>query len=195
MKHFLTFFILGFSTIVTAAESISPWSDIWKISVSDAGCSLQRDFSSERAQEVKIYSGYEYELFDRFFVWFYIPSHTRKMLDGMTYLENELYLSIYSQVYPKVREDQQRIDSVHINGVEIDRPNKSEFTSYRQYIVHGQGAHDILELLENEEAVIIDLGLSGGEIESVWVPSNSEQRFSVWSKLLFVCAEEIAATP
>ena len=194
MKLFLAFSILIFSTTATAAEAINPWSDFWEIFVTDAGCSLERDFSSGRAQEAALIFVDEFEVFDRFFVWFYVPSHTRT-LSEITYLKNELYLSIYSEVHPKVTKNQQRIDSVHINGVEFDRPNKYDFTNFRQYFVAGQAAHNILSLFENEDAVAIDLGLSGGKIVTIVVPSNAKQRFGVWSKLLFVCSEEIAATP
>jgi hypothetical protein len=195
MKRFIILSILIISTTVRSAEDIRVWSDFWKILATDAGCSLERDFSNERAQEANEILGSDFELFDRFFLWFYIPSHTRETFADVTYIENELYFSINSQLHPKVNEDQQRINSVHINGVEINRPNKSDFTSYRQYIVHGQAAHEILNLFESGDKITMDLGLSGGEVESLVVPSNSEQRFGVWSKLLFVCAEEISPTP
>jgi len=197
MKLFLTFFILIFSTTVRSAEAISPWSDFWEILVTDAGCSLEREFSNKRAQEANrnVGSDFKIEIFDRFFLWFYIPSHTREKFADIEYVENELYFSVLSQVHPKVSEDQQRIDSVHLNGIKIDRPNKSEYTSYRQFIVHGQAAHEILNLFEKGDRITMDLGLSGGKVESLVAPYNSEQRFGVWSKLLFVCAEEIDPAP
>jgi hypothetical protein len=195
MKQFLIFSVLIFSTTVRSAESISPWSDFWEIFVTDAGCSLNRNFSSERARDANELVGTDYESFDRFYLWFYIPSHTRETLADITYVKNELYFSILSQVHPKVSDDQQRIDSVHINGVEIDRPNRSEFTSYRQYVVRGKAAHDVLNLFESELTITMDLGLSGGEVESLVLPSNSKQRFGVWSKLLFLCAEELSPSP
>ena len=195
MKLFLTFSILIFSTTVRSEEAISPWSDFWEILVTDEGCSLERDFSNERAQEANMILGRNYQIFDRFFLWFYIPSHNREEHAGVEYVENELYFSVISQVHPKASEDQQRIDSVHISGVKIDRPDKFEYTNYRNFVVHGQVAHEILDLFEEEGRITMDLELSGGKIESIGVPSNSGQRFGVWSKLLFTCAEEITPTP
>jgi hypothetical protein len=139
--------------------------------------------------------GSDYEIFDRFLLWFYIPSHTREEFADIGYVENELYFSILSQVHPMVSENQKRIDSVVINGVKVERPNKSEHTSYRQFIVHGRAAREILSLFEKGDEITMDLGLSDGKVESLGVPFDSGQRFGVWSKLLFVCAEEITPAP
>jgi len=195
MKLFLTLSILIFSTTVRSEEAISRWNEFWEILATDAGCSLERDFSNERALEANVVIGRNYQIFDRFVLWFYIPSHTREKFAGIEYVENELSFSLLSQVYPKVTEDQQRIDSVHINGIKIDRPNKSETTSYRQFFTHGQQAHELLNLFEKGGRITMELGLSGGKAESFGVPSDSAQRFSLWSKLLFTCAEEISPTP
>jgi hypothetical protein len=81
------------------------------------------------------------------------------------------------------------------SGVEIDRSNRSEFTSYGEFVVHGKAAHDVLNLFESEHTITMDPGLSGGEVESLVLPSNSKQRFGVWSKLIFLCAQEISPTP
>ena len=195
MKLFLIFSILLYSTALRSAEAISPWSDYWKILVTGEGCSLEREFSSKRAKEANMIVGADYEIFDQFNLWFYIPSFTKEKFAGIEYIKNELHFSVLSQVYPKVSEEQQRIESVRINGIEIPRPNKSETTSYRQFFVYGQAAHDILRLFQSEERITIDLGLSGGEIESLGIPSSSKQRFRIWSKLLFVCANEMAPSP
>ena len=195
MKQFLLFGILMFSTTVRSAEAISPWSDFWEILATDAGCSLKRGFSNERAEEANLIVGTDYPIIDSFVLWFYIPSYTREEFVAIEYVENELYFSVLSQVDPKVSEDQQRIDSVHINGVKLDRPSKADTTRSRQFVVHGQAASEILNLLGKEDRVTMNLRLSGGKAKSIGVPNNAGQRFGVWSKLLLVCAEEISPAP
>ena len=195
MKVCLLFSTLLFAVPATrAAEYINPWSDFWELFATDVGCSLQRSFSNARALEAGFDYGAEGQTFDRFMIWFYIPSHSRTT-PGATYVEKRLYLSIYSEVYPKISDDQRRIESVHVNDIELHRENTSEWTSFREYGTHGKVAHEILALLQSNKAVTLVLGLSGGEVATVSVPSKSAERFGLWSKLLFTCSTEIGGRP
>jgi hypothetical protein len=195
MRLLLLFSAFFFATSLHSAEAISPWGDHWEIAATDEGCSLTLEFSNERADETNSMVGTDYEIFDRFYMWFYIPSFTKEKFHNIQYIKNELHFSLTSQRHPMVNEDQRRIDSAQLNGVELPRPWKSAATSYRQYFLQGREAHEILNMLNSEDKVILDLGLSGGETESIWVPSGPSQYFNVWSKLLFVCADEINSAP
>ncbi len=191
VKRLLISSVLLISTSSYSAEAISPWGDHWEIVATDGGCSLTLEFSNKRAQETNSMVGSEYEEFDRFYMWFYIPSFTKEKFHNIQYIKNELHFSLTSQRHPMVSEGQQRIDSVHLNGVELPRPWKSPTTSYRQFFARGREAHNILNMFESEDKVVLDLGLSGGEIESIFVPSGPSRYFNIWSKLLFVCADEM----
>ena len=195
MKRLLVPSILLFTSTLYSAEAISPWGDHWEIDATDEGCSLTLEFSNKRAQEANSLVGTDYEVFDRFYIWFYIPSFTKEEFHNIQYIKNELHFSLTSRRHPMVSEDQQRIDAVHLNGVELPRPWKSPTTSYRQFFAQGQDAHGFLELFESEEKGSLDLILSGGTVESIGVPSGPSQRFDIWSKLLFVCAGEMTKAP
>ena len=195
MKRLLIFCILLFTSTLYSAEAISPWGDHWEINATDEGCSLTLEFSNERAQETNSMVGTDYEVFDRFYMWFYFPSFTKEKFHNIQYIKDELHFSLTSQRHPMVSEDQQRINSVHLNGVELPRPWKSPTTSYRQFFAQGQEAHNFLKIFQSEEKITLDLALSGSDIESIGVPSGSSQRFAIWSKLLFACAEEMTTAP
>lgn len=184
---------LLFSEVLGAAEAISPWSDSWQLLLNSEGCSLKREFSNERAQEANAIVGSDYEIFDRFDLWFYIPSESRETLANVEYVKGALHFSVLSQRYPAVSETQQRIESVRINGVELPRPNKSPTTSYRQFFLQGQEARDMLDLFESEALIAIDMELSGGDNESLGLRVGADQWFDTWSKLLFLCAEEMVS--
>ena len=195
MKHLQIYFILLFTSTLHSAEAISPWGDHWEINATDEGCSLTLEFSNERALETNSMVGTDYEIFDRFYMWFYIPSFTKEKFHNIQYIKNELHFSLISQRHPMVSEDQQRINSIHLNGVELPRPWESPTTSYRQFFAQGQEALDILKIFQSEDTVILDLELSGGGIESIFALSGPSQRFNIWSKLLYVCADEMTAVP
>ncbi len=188
--------LILFSTTLRSAEDISPWSFYWEILVGESVCTLSRSFSTDRAAQANEISGTEYEIFDRFDLLFSLPTKTRRDFgSAIRYEEGKLYFSVYSQLYPFVSDDQKRIEAVQLNDIKFERPNKSETTSYRQFIVEGEQAHNILLLFENGEDITLNLKLSDGEVQSLRVPSDPGQRFAVWSRLLFVCAEELDKQP
>ena len=195
-RLFLAIFLIFFSTTLRSAEDISPWSLYWEILVGESVCTLRRSFSTDRAAQANENSGTEYEIFDRFDLLFSLPTKARRDFgSAIRYEKDKLYLSVYSQLYPSVSDDQKRIEAVNLNEVEFERPNKSETTSYRQFIIEGEQAHDILRLFENGEEITLSLTLSDGEVQILRAPSDPGQRFSVWSKFLFVCAEELDKQP
>jgi len=181
MKRLLVSSLLLVSTSLHSEEAISPWGDHWEIVATDEGCSLKLEFSSKRAQEINAMLGDDYKIVDRFDLMFYIPSFTKEKFHNIQYIKDVLTFSLTSQRHPMVTETQQRIDSVHLNGVELPRPWKSPTTSYRTFFAQGQEAHDILNMIQSEDKVTLDLGLSGGEVESLRVASGPS----------FVCADEM----
>ena len=195
MKHFLALsFLFIAPSMALEAEYINPWGAQWDIGVSVGGCMLTRRFLNGLAYEAAYVVGDEQAIFDSFSMEFYIPNETRTN-DGKTFVANELYLTIHSQVNPKISEDQLRIDSVRIIDIELRKHLYSAAANFRYFLADGKEARVILKRLEDAEPVNLILGLSDNKFESVAVPSNDSDRFSVWSKLLFACAKANIATP
>ena len=195
MKHFLALcFLLIAPSIALEAEYINPWGDQWDIGVSAGGCTLTRSFSNKRAYEAAYLVGYEQAIFDSFSIEFYIPNESRTY-GGNSFVANEVYFFIHSKVNPKISDNQLRIDSVRIHDIEFRKHLYSAVASFRYFLADGKSARAILKRQEDAEPVTLILGLSDGKAESVAVPSNATDRFSVWSKILFACAEANIAAP
>lgn len=189
MKHLATLVVLVFVFApANGAEDISPWSRYWNLGVTDVGCLLTREFSNKQYVEYAYFYEDESEIFDSFRFQFQIPNHTRK-LGEKTLNANELYLLINAQLHPMVNDEQARIESVQFEnkmfGKIMDRPQ----ASFRLRYLDGANALEIFRRLQKSDPVTLILGLSNNKSITVHVPSFEEEKFSVWSKVLYACAE------